>query len=190
MKTLEELVKKIEKSNKAFEAMSPAEKRVAIARDAIERIKLGNVNPNRGYLLRNVIHFIETSKDMKTIVNEESCTVCAKGGLFVSYVGRVNNFNTCDLDDDSECKTSRPMKKLLELFTREQLDGIEVAFEEQSYSWTITGHREFINNCRSYQLNCKISSSYDAMLSICKNIIKNKGEFVPTDYVDPKARIK
>jgi hypothetical protein len=106
-------------------------------------------------------------------VNTKTCEVCAKGGLFVSYIGRVNNFSDDCLGND---ESNEAHKKLLEVFTLRQLAIIEYAFEGTQYIYSVN---------IPYDLEKKLHKFYDEnyddddkrLIKICENIIKNKGTF-------------
>lgn len=199
--TLEDLNKLIEKNNLIFDQLSPAEKRVAIAEDCITRIKIKQIEARQGSFIRESdfyggIGFHENGdmfkkpnymeqyqNEVKDIINSSpiTCSACAKGALFISYVGRVNNVNRVY---DSVNIDNAEHKKLLELFSAEQLSLIELAFEGYQY----LTHDE--NHCRiqldldvresARELAYSITDTNERLIAICENIIENKGEFIPS----------
>lgn len=203
--SIKKLAEQIEVSNEEFNNMSKADKRVQIARDCLDRIKLKQFEPWTGRTCDIDFNFIcdNGEKSIKEILAKKKlpdCHACAKGGLFLSYVGRTNKFNFEDIEDSSNLESTE-MQKLLEIFDKIQLEGIETAFEKYIVStdylnindWEddFDGNQyEFISNCMKYSDNTNCSTNTERLQSICKNIIKNKGEFVPTDYVKPNAKIK
>jgi hypothetical protein len=166
-KKLEQFIKKIEKTNKIFNESTKAQKRVMIAQDCIDRLGCKLLSANTG----SFITFMGLVNQEK--VNTKTCEVCAKGGLFVSYIGRVNNFSDDCLGND---ESNEAHKKLLEVFTLRQLAIIEYAFEGTQYIYSVN---------IPYDLEKKLHKFYDEnyddddkrLIKICENIIKNKGTF-------------
>ena len=185
MKNFQEFVKQIESSNAAFKKMNKSRRRVQIAKDVIERIKLANLVASTGKIVDLVEHKLEGSYSLKDFINSPvSCSVCAKGGLFMSYVGRVNKFSEKDFSYDLNTHHCNEMTKLLELFTEEQLVKIEYAFEGGQYVWK---DKQGNDIDLTEEETDKLDEFYDEnkkddnarLIKICENIIKNKGEFVP-----------
>jgi hypothetical protein len=187
------LKEKIEKENEAFLNMSKADKIVRIAEDCIVRIQLNQITASKG----NVTRFNESFKserDLKNIVNDGvTCSACAKGGLFLSYVGRVNNFCYGDLQNKNAIRDNEHTK-LLEIFSVEQLALIEAAFEGKQYLHEIslkgqvrkyrTFFRKHGGTYDYYQgkldfdeADSTNENSNKRLIAICENIIKNKGVF-------------
>lgn len=193
--SIRKFAQEIEASNEAFNKMSKAEKRVQIARDCLKRIQLNQFNIHTG-----VTCWIDNNYDrnisnvsVKEILSKKripTCEVCAKGGLFLSYVGRVNDFTFGEIQNASSLHSTE-MKKLREIFEDIQLEAIETAFEISiiSYQYIDEDDIDFITSCANYRSRAELSEDVEAMISICKNIIKNNGEFVPTDLVPHNAKI-
>lgn len=176
MKNLKTLVASIEASNEEFSNMTPAQKRVAIAQDCIDRINLGQLRGNTGTVIDVGCEFDyeDSLKDLlSTKTKSFQCSVCAKGGLFMAYVGRVNQFTFNDLDYDNEPNSSE-MEKLKEIFDWEQLSLIETAFEGKKY----TGDLSDEDVAAAKKFYDRFSQDTRRLKEICKNIVKNKGTFV------------
>lgn len=198
MKKLNKFIEAIEASNEIFDKMSPAEKRVAIAQDCIERIRLGQLEPERGRfisdytlnLLKGKHGFDSLQKNnngkvypvKKQLNSLPSCSACAKGSLFLSYVGRVNSFNSDEFSIANDNNMNdNAHAKLLELFSLEQLALIEYAFEGTQYIDADFQGNEFDFDDKYTKIQ-KFHNHYqnetNRMIGICKNIIKNNGEFI------------
>jgi hypothetical protein len=164
----ETFLKRIEETNELFNNSSNAEKRVMVAQDCIDRIKAKLLEPQTARIIR-LPDFKNVNKEN---VNSVTCEVCAKGGLFASYVGRVNNFDESSYITNSENNPAH--KKLLEIFTLKQLAIIEYAFEGQQYINSV-----YISNSSALRF---FYQSYETdekrLIAICENIIKNNGDFV------------
>lgn len=175
MKSLKSFIKSIEKTNKEFEAASKAEKRVMIAKDTIEKIKLNNLSAFKGQFIRNEFGSRNPFESFKDYTNENLCKVCAKGALFCSFVGRVNEVTLGEIRGGNSIDNLEH-KKLLSIFTKIQLDLIETAFEGVSYL-NICKNEDLLINAEAY-LN-KYPDNDKRLIVICENIIKNKGTFKP-----------
>lgn len=179
MKTdlVSKLINNIEASNDVFNKATKAEKRVMIAKDCIARIKVELLIPNRGSVIKS-----EAMNVNKEMLNSVECQVCAKGGLFASYVGRVNNF---DRRTSIVCGWNTPIDelhtKLNEIFTYKQLSLIECAFEGRKYldrdnkGNFIIFYNKTLNKAENYR--DRFENSKECLIEICENIIRNKGIF-------------
>lgn len=137
MNKLQSLVCQIEKGNEIFKKMTKAEKRVVIAQDCIIRIESKQFKTGKGQLIGNFEKLIgeENNDSLKDLLNTNynlTCQPCAKGGLFLSMIGRVNKFKISDIESDNE-RSSAEHKELLKIFTLNQLALIEAAFEGNQY---------------------------------------------------------
>jgi hypothetical protein len=167
-KLQEKFIKGIEKSNKIFKESTKAQKRVMIAQDCIDRLSCSLLLANTGSFITYMGEEVN-----KTIVNTRTCEVCAKGGLFASYIGRVNNFNDECLGNDED---NEAHKKLREIFTLRQLAIIEYAFEGTQYIYSVDIPQDMQKKLEDFY-----DENYDdddqRLIKICENIIKNKGAF-------------
>ncbi len=185
--TIIDLGKKIEAENAKFEKMSKNKKRVVVAKDCLDRIGLQQIEP---YFERFCIinrEFEHEDISVKETLNTNTgniCKACAKGSLFMSYVGRVNKVNFTEIngfndeDDDEHIK-------LLEIFTLRQLAFIEYAFEGCQFIYRDEEGKAFqfnenkINEFRDKfeDSNLKLDAATNILVAICENIIENKGTF-------------
>lgn len=167
-KELQQFIKKIEETNKIFNESTKAQKRVMIAQDCIDRIKCNLLTANTG----SFISYQGCKIDQK-LVNTTTCQVCAKGGLFASYIGRVNNFSDECLGNHER---NEAHKKLLEVFTLRQLAIIEYAFEGTQYIYSVSLTTDMEDKLEEfYEENYEDDDQ--RLIKICENIIKNKGTF-------------
>lgn len=191
---LKTFVQSIEESNDIFNASTKAEKRVAIAKDCIARIELGQFTAQRGRFcnidadndgfLADGFHLRKTKTSIKKTLNDNRirCRVCAKGSMFMSYIGRVNDMGFDKMSSGGTHNLeyhNPPMTKLLEIFSKNQLDLMEYAFEGTGdYLWmsSIFTQRNR-KQCKSFYK--RYENSNERLIAICENIIKNKGTFKP-----------
>lgn len=183
--TVSSLAEKIKADNEKFEQSSDAEKRVIIAQDCLDRIGLAQIVPKFGSFCSLKIRKPEFTS-LKAVLDteeEQVCTSCAKGSLFMAYLGRVNQFTVNDLEYNSGNSGGDDAHyKLLEIFTREQLSLIEFFFEGEQYVYKeykfdkniIEAYRERIIGGYDHRT---LEGANLMMIELCKNIIKNKGTF-------------
>ena len=129
-------------SKAKFNKLPIAKKRIVVAQDVLDRIRFNQFTPNAG-------SFCKIDKPTETVgklqlsekLQDENvqCTVCAKGGLFLAYIGIVNNFEIKNSETFSHAQElkSKEMKRLSSIFSEKQLTLIEVAFEGRIYGWNI-----------------------------------------------------
>lgn len=180
---IQQLNARIKNQNEEFFLMTKGEKRVIVAQDCIDRISIGQLTPYAGNFLRPDLKYgSEIRSRFEGSIKEEvakpafTCIGCAKGGMFLSYVGRANklNFNDLSAGSDQNDTASVEHKKLLEIFTITQLTMIETAFEGRVYIDDILSMKNIEKAKDFYR---KYSNS--RLVAICENIIKNKGTFKP-----------
>jgi len=108
-----------------------------------------------------------------------ACEVCVRGSLLVSLIRKDNNFTGEDLDNMS-CgyfdSWSVEDKRLLELFSPEQLSLIEYAFENFSADRYI--NEKDLDKVEDFFVLYEHNNT-ERLIAILKNIIKNKGTFKP-----------
>ena len=192
---LETFFKEIENSNEAFALMSKPEKRVQIAKDVIVRIRLDNISAYPGDVVRipKEIREEKAKQSLKKYLNSENvqCIACAKGALFCTFVGRVNEFLVGDANVENYV-TDRIHQKLLDIFSLNQLALIETAFEGHKYLRAKVSPKELDKAYKFYNkyedvfpsgFNLGVStvkeSANKRLIAICENIIRNKGTFKP-----------
>ncbi len=174
-----------------FNKLSPAKKRMVIAQDVLDRIELKQLSAinnitiaDEGY---NDSVFVPSAIRDKPL-QEQLCNInlrceaCAKGSLFLAFIGISNNFPvekgnfkqiyiSTDIDDGH-------LAELVKIFDAEQLDAIEVAFEGEVFNWTRISDTLKTKALKFYKRNNKINPNV-ILIAICKNIIKNNGTFKP-----------
>jgi hypothetical protein len=198
--TIKELAEKIERENKEFNKMTKPQKRVKIAEDCLDRIYTSQIKPTSGALIReesiNGEDFCSVAGgdlSIKDIINDNenpfSCQACAKGGLFLSYIGRVNSKNFGELTSDHTINGPE-MVTLTKIFSIRQLELMEVFFEgvsEGSYGDicprinTSIGFPQpllkKIGGIVGVFHGHELLSDTEKMIFICENLIENKGKF-------------
>lgn len=166
----------MELTKEEFLTLSAADKRVVLAKDVLRYMDLRWLHPFRGRYFHpvytNLFEF-NAIQDLREIVKQSNCYVCALGALFIAAVIYNKDPEYCFM-----LKHSGSIRKILNsYFSQNQLSLIEMAFEGSSiYSIegqtpdTIVAAITFSDNCYTGEI----------MTSIMDNIITNNGEFDPT----------
>jgi hypothetical protein len=211
-KSIQQLADKIETENKLFNSLTANEKKVIIAQDCLIRIHAQQIIPYCGMFLNNSSDLRHIAQPIQSQLNTPEvgihCEACAKGSLFLSYIGRVNQFNPSDLENGNHISDPQH-QKLLEVFTEQELAYIEFAFEGEQYIKApekdygigeepiIFTEEEKIKAKQFYvdyggehwgdprfdtfsiaDNEGSESETESRLIAICLNIIKNKGEFI------------
>lgn len=157
-----------------FNKLTKAKQRVVIAKDVLLRINKKKIKPQTGRFCV-LPSGLASGEPLQNFMNKKrgSCYTCAKGGLFMSFVGINNKFNVGDYL--SENIDSESMKELSKTFTKKQLALIETAFEKAYYYWNVP----LTNSEKQKAIDFCNGSAKNRLVKICKNIIKNKGAFKP-----------
>lgn len=186
---LVELAAKITESNEAFTNMTKAEKRVEVAKDLIVRLNIDQIKTTANAMMRFKINGLLSSEQTKNILNkvpDTVCEVCAKGGLFMAYIGRVNKETVSsarEATSHSNLPSSRGNKKLAEIFSMRQISAIEFAYEGVQFLKTdgkgrvITFSKEEVESFKAFRKSHR--SRKERLIAIAQNIIDNKGTFKP-----------
>lgn len=198
----------IKKRNEAFARMSPEQKRVTVAKDVIAALNAKQlVAKNSVYLAlrfkqavvkdwNNWDKFTESDAQVALLEQKVSCEVCAIGSVFVCAVERMDKLTV----DQFRGSGRRSIREYLgDLFSLEQLDLMEIAFEcttEHAQTVRYRGDEDEgkgISNGAQSELDAAVGfgemfwdyggvDGYNAdacMRAIMANIIANKGEFRP-----------
>ena len=172
------IARRIKRQNAAFNRMTPAQQRVVIAKDCIDWIRAGQFRGRCGVIVEQDLFEYGSVKD-QLLQSELACDVCAKGGLFLSYIARVNEFDyTPTTNMNSNTRGTKNMKVLSKLFDWNQLNLIETAFEGNVCVGRSRMKIGDIRAAEEFYENSHGSSGY-RLIQICENIIKNKGTFIP-----------
>jgi len=172
--------RRIDRDNKAFEKMSPSEKRVQIARDVLAQLNAKRLIATPGVWLAgkhedDLFSREDVKKDpelQKILKSQKECTGCALGGMFMCAVERANELKLSDLDDDTrnmrQLQDASVFEYMEQFFSREQLDEIESAFEQGE---------GFASNEDAADWLEEVDDAEERMRLIMENIVVNKGKF-------------
>ena len=166
--------------------LTSAQKRITIARDVIEQLLSGTINPIQGCFigesLENLIENSENKDSLQKLFKKQSkCSVCAKGSIFVSWAMKFNKLNVLDFNnigfDGSRLFEN---KEIASAFPRKLLTEIEVLFEGEcaiTYDWNrgvFTYFEEESLNLKHRELS---KNSKYRLIEIMGMIIDNFGEY-------------
>lgn len=194
-KTVANHNRRVARANKAFEALSPADKRVAIARDVLAQLSTKRLVPRTGVWLAGAnMEKLYTKSDVdknpelqSLLATKKECTGCALGGMFLCAVEAADDLKLGELSDvknyqrqmklspekrvysyiDGGVEGEDAFKYLRKFFSQAQLEAIESAFERGNGSET--------HESAAFADDEERSS--ERMRLIMENIIANKGTF-------------
>lgn len=164
--------------------MKPSkEKRIAIAKDVIKQVRYLKISPSYYINMIPICHYIDRleekgksydSNAQKHLKELRKCEVCALGSMLLSHIKLFNSVEITDIFSDFEC-----MDNHLNYFTEKQLILIELAFMGVMVRFgpTSLSEKEF-NHCLRWRH--LIIDEKQRVIAIMKNIIKNDGEFIPS----------
>lgn len=146
--------------------ITKAQQRVLIAEDALRWEAAGALRPSEklGYVCPVKGSYPYTADKQARDVNIGPCHVCALGGLFVAKAVRYDAVTLRQLVDNHGAAA---VERLEDHFSLEQLLLIEGCYE--GWAWS----------CDAYQWG--VFSRPERFRGILRNIIRNKGTFVPSD---------
>lgn len=161
--------------NEQFAAMTPAEKRVALAQDVIMQLNAELIIAEQGTYLS-----LHEENSLK-------CDACALGSLFICSVTKPELALDIDVVVDMSDRESM-QDHLGGIFDPAQLDMIETAFEMDSYmkypkgldvddESAVTAFNDLIN--KTIEFGRKHDDDKARLIAIMENVVANKGTFVP-----------
>lgn len=149
---IEAISLQIREDNAAFAEMTPAGKRVVIAKDVLKQLRAGMFKARRGtYFFAPKPKGYRAGNRVDTMIPKlERCEVCAIGAAFVAAALRLDcvkmgQFNIADNKSEISFSSTR-MEEYLQAtgaFTLTESSALERAFE----GWA--PHAQFTKDCRS-----------------------------------------
>lgn len=177
----------IEARNKLFEALSPAEKRVAIAQDVLDGLRRGFYTATPGTYchesdpLKNRLRDLDVGQQIQPVLLKAApkCQVCAVGSCMVSAIRLGNDEKQTYSGQDGELPHA--YNTAGKHFSYAQLNLMERCFEESGIDDRKIVAAYFENKAqeRAAELALRFPKAKDRLAAIMKNIIRNKGEFKP-----------
>lgn len=154
-----------------MKTMTPAQKRVAIAKDVIAQLEAGKFVATKGRFIlpENNLSDSDNGKPLQPLIRKMGvCEVCAAGA---SVLSAVRLFNAHCVDSWKGVRYSRDVMR--NWFSDNQATLIEGTFEGWDNSMFYLNH---------------IPDGNDRLIAIMKNVVRNRGTFKPTTKDFPKAR--
>lgn len=106
--------RRIARENRAFEKLTPAQKRVAIAHDVLAQIAAQKFIPENGIWLADArngneelfsLKDVKENKELRDVINNtEACRGCALGGIFMCAIKRIDALKVNDLTSVKNAK--------------------------------------------------------------------------------------
>ena len=186
------IVKKLEEKNKAFNKLSKIEKRIEIAKDVISQVKAEKFIAKCGiyFSTESFNEFGQEESAQQILLGDKApkCTVCALGGITLSTIRKNNAVKIGVLQVKGGAANQRKLvaDKTHNIFTKTQLDMMEIAFERQVMDREnpyFTNQDYPFNNTMIGQKAIDFGSKYadinDRLVAIMENLIANNGIFKP-----------
>lgn len=161
--------------------MTNSEKRVAIARDVIQRLNSDGsllTAGHNGYIC-SPVKFPDDSGDLKDRmedIDQAPCMVCALGATLLSKARLFNNVPLATITDNNyflHVSGHTARQNLRDVFPTLMLDMIEAAYEMRPMgTWLPEKLRKTVN------FGTEIKDPKQRMIAIMQNIIDNGGEFI------------
>jgi hypothetical protein len=174
--------------NARFAAMSPAEKRVAIAHDVIEQLRLEKIYATQGTYLNAPAGNAVLESNAAETFGSAACQACAIGSLLACAIGAQDSVTLSDVNAivglrSIEMAGSDAFRYLERYFDKEQMVMIETAFEGDLISDDVFEiSRQSEHECVDFHDYYRDEDGVDEtrlLTAIMQNIINNNGTFVP-----------
>lgn len=178
--------------NKAFWAKPKEQQRIAISKDVLKQLSIKTIKAKIGdyfevYDIKEPITKVpEKMDDLLRIFKrtKNPCSVCAIGACFVGLVNMgnkipVKGFLSTDKLEGWEIGNTDIMREALrKVFPSVQISLLEMAFEKY-YTLSDNEKPDEESMKMAILFGEKYTTDKKRLIAIMKNIIKNKGEFIP-----------
>ena len=179
--------KKLTKKMKTFSRLSKDQKRVAIAKDVLEQVRLKRIIATEGSYVGLTLVQSEIGTQLQDLLPKKKCKCCGLGSCFVSLVRMENKFVVKEdyVDgQDSYIEKGDFQSRLRKYFSQMQLDLIETAFEgtplyRNSYTGSPQWEKAVDFNHKFGESDHTPKQQEKCLVGIMENIIENKGTFKP-----------
>lgn len=112
---------------------------------------------------------------------EKTCSVCAIGSIFLSYIRLKNkvplDFLTPSCFSGYTCDKKAMLTKLRDAFSTNQMNLIEAAFEMMSIELECNYDADSL--ARALAFGSRYTDDKKRLRAILLNVVKNNGEFKP-----------
>lgn len=164
-------------SRSKFFKLSPADRRVQIAKDILFRLKSEHFTALNGVFTG--VNTIIPDKDLTPKdVEDNQCEVCAKGAIACSWFINLNKHNFSDFSLSSDAENDA-MKELIGTFGKDIWNVLECLFENFDISDYETGFDENQKNeIQSYASRLDKYDANEVMFKLFTNIVRNNGSLL------------
>ncbi len=171
--------------NKArFDKLTKHQKRVAISRDLLARVRRKLFKPNTGSVIQLLPYlFLQemTGPAVQSKLNTEPCIGCAKGAILASWIGNFDSFNGEAMQGIDQCSiNSGYPPELVEVFGERLMTALEAAFESERgglYGWAVS-HIADDEAKALFRYGDRYDDPKDRLVAIYENVVKNGGKLV------------
>lgn len=187
----------IEERNAAFNKMTPAQKRVAIAKDVIAQLNSSdqkrkiNVTCGTYFKIDYTNRKVVAGEELQNLLAEPEtqCSVCAKGAIFAVKVLNYNDYKLTESDVSwgLELDEEDMVENLKGIFTQLQLNLIENAFEQEVLNG-FTYDLNFPKHIRAATMYHNVPDPKDRLRLIMHNIIENQGTFAVPSHITSEMK--
>lgn len=189
----------VKQQQAAWDSMTPAKRRVAIARDVIAHLERNEltIEVQNGYVslteptdggstnrISQEQHYGNITPKQCDVIRQ-TCTMCARGALLISRIDMFNSISWTDIQNARGVGQIMTTTGLDGAFGREQLNLIECAFEGTS-CWCNppADYVDDLKIIRTRRLACKWRKQHygnpaNRLLAIMQNIVDHRGTFKP-----------
>lgn len=179
---LKVIERRLKDRNRRFCKLSTLDQRIKICRDVISQIKVRKLVPE------NLVYFVPKNIDIlrgryvdqqfnKVLATDNnSCRVCALGGIFVAA---LNNYDNLTVGEYKNRSYTFGVQGTLHKYLRRWFHTSQLVLIECAFELTRGGFTQSINFNRAVAFGLRYNDSESRLIAICKNIIANNGKFVP-----------
>lgn len=128
-------IEALKERNEWFNSLTPAEKRVEVAKDVLVSLKSGEFSLGLGYLSMEFNAAIAPGSNMQCVIEENEmtqCVGCAIAAIFYSRIALGNGVRNDLYHDNSNSLyfgREEIHEKFKDIFSENELEKIEVAYE-------------------------------------------------------------
>ena len=177
-------------ANTHFASLTPAQQRIAIAKDVIASVRSGQYEASPGtYFSTFGIPDDAVGKELQTFLKKGvECNVCVLGACFASKVKIANNYKLRSHADfrgevDFDRINDEARFKLGSVFPVRHRDLMESAFE-QSDMHESDDSADYDRIQEAIEFGNRYADPAERMIAIMTNIIHNGGTFEPNEAKD------
>lgn len=182
-------------SRVAFMRLPRAQQKIAIAKDIISRLDARLLGGSTMCTLDNKTrHRLAAARDATEVqeyVNHNHCEACAKGAVFLSWIGIMDSVKPASIHDVKAYFLNSFPAEMVRVFGERCLHAMEVAYEGNVLGCPvgiISGiEQKSILTMAIFSRNSGYSERFNSCLrAIATNIITNEGDFVIPSILDGK----